>query len=181
MLAAALALAVTSAPVASGHQMGGSGGDLSVANSVPLTPHMVGLPGGSLNPDHIAQQTAVVLHRSGEGVPLTPHEVGLPGGSLNPDHIAQQTARFQGRSHAVGPATTVPVAPVTRPPYTFGLGGVELSRWEAQRIALRRNQGDPIGWLIGIGAVAFVVIGTALATRRQSVEKPGSSQTVQTA
>jgi hypothetical protein len=180
MLAAALALAITAAPVASGHQMGGSGGDLSAGNSVPLTPHMVGLPGGSLNPT-VAQQAAVVLHRSGEGVPLTPHEFGLPGGTLNPDHSAQQTARFQGR-HAVGPATTVPVAPVTRPPYTFGLGGVELSRWEAQRIALRRNQsGDPIGWLIGIGAVAFVVIGTALATRRQSVEKPGSSQTVQTA
>jgi hypothetical protein len=207
MLAAALALACTAAPVASGHQFGGSGGGPIVATSVSPTPYSLGLPGGTLNATGAqqtalvqhrlgegvsspttpyslglpggtlnatgAQQTALVQHRSGEGVssPTTPYSLGLPGGTLNATGT-QQTARFQGRSDQG----------VSARRFTFGLGGVELSRWEAQRIAVRGHQSeDAIGWLIVIGAVALVVIGTAFATRRQRVGKHGSSQTVQTA
>jgi hypothetical protein len=47
MLAAALALAFTAAPVATGMQLAG-GGDPSAANCLSPTPYSLGLPGGTL-------------------------------------------------------------------------------------------------------------------------------------
>jgi hypothetical protein len=69
MLAAALALAFTAAPIASGHQL---------ANNPSPTPHSLGLPGGTLNPTGGGDPR--VTHR----VLPTPHSLGLPGGTLKP-------------------------------------------------------------------------------------------------
>jgi hypothetical protein len=172
MLAAVLALACTAAPAAFGHP---HAGDLSV------TPRSLGLPGGTLNPSG-AQQTAVVQHRSravgpatavGDGVSssLTPRSLGLPGGTLNPSGAHQTAVVHHGSGERVSST-----------PYSLYVRGGPLVLMEAQRNEFRKHQsGDPIGWLIGIGAVGLVVIGTGLATRRQRVEKEKPTQTVQPA
>jgi hypothetical protein len=168
MLAVALALACTAAPVASGYRLL-PGEHPSVATSV--------------SPSHPsgAQQTAFVQHRSravgpatavGDGVSsLTPRSLGLPGGTLNPSGARQPAVVHHGSGEAVSST-----------PYSLYVRGGPLVLMEAQRNELRKHQsGDPIGWLIGIGAVGLVVIGTGLATRRQGVEKQEPTQTVQPA
>jgi hypothetical protein len=165
MLASALALAFTAAPVATGHPLAGFSGDPTASNSVPLTPRMIGLPGGTLHP------TAGGGASDSNRVPLTPRMIGLPGGTLHPMGARGTTLAQHRSSGGVSPT-----------PYLLGLRGGSLTRWEAQRIALRHYESSgSIDWAIGIGAAAgLAVIGAGVATRERR-QKRRSSQTVQPA
>jgi hypothetical protein len=161
ILAAALALAFAPASVAAATEPVAGGGDSSVPQSVPLTPHSIGLPGGTLNP------TGGGDPRVSRSVPITPHSIGLPGGTLNP------TGGGDPRVSRSVPLT----------PHQLGLPGGTLDPLGTQPTALvQHRSNDSNDWVIGIGAAAgLAVIGTGLASKRRRRRKDESSRTVQPA
>jgi hypothetical protein len=155
MLAAALAVACTAAPVASAQPP--RSGHPSGAISASATPHSLGLPGGTLNGPSDPS--------GAKRVPTTPRSLGLPGGTLN------------------GPSDPSGTKSVPTTPRSLGLPGGTLNPPAAPRTAVVRHQSsDTMNWVLWIVTVAgLAVIGTALVSRRQRAQKQKSTQTQQTA